>query len=343
MKTIGIANSIEFHFFIKEYLYHDDPDVVVTAIQAAGTSKDPVFITDFLQLLTNKKYRPAVIDALHNYGSKLIPILANTITERKVALDTCRLLPGVLKSFASQEAVRYLLRLMEDSDLGVRLEAIRALSDIRKSYPRLKFDKYKVVALIFEECKLHHQTLSAMHTQIIVSYRNRTKARVIINEDERDARSSLLELLERRLDAGLERIFKLLGLRYPQKDIEIAYEGLMSTKQEARTNAVEFLDNLLTGDLKRELLPIIEASALDTDSEEVLQKIKHKVPSEMECFKLLLDSNDLKLKLAVLYLIRHQKDDRYKPLIAKYRNDHDLKLRTFAEEAWEAIVDLPKQ
>ena len=117
----------------------------------------------------------------------------------------------------------------------------------------------------------------------------------------------------------------------------LAYEGLLSNKQEAQTNAIEFLDNLLTGDLKRTLLPIIEDTALDFSSEEVVQKIKHKVPTEMDCFKLLLDGNDLKVKLAVLYLIKHQRDEKYAPMVQEYSKSDDIKVRTFAKEALEEL------
>jgi AAA family ATP:ADP antiporter len=267
----------------------------------------------------------------------MVSVLTNTIKERLVPLSTCRFIPGALQTFNSQEAVRHLFRLLDDIDLGTRLEVLRALSNIRKNNPDLKFSKYKIVAQIFEECRLHHQTLSAMHAQIIIAYRNRRKSHKEISDEEQDARTSLLELLERRLDAGLERIFKLLGLRYKQKDVEIAYEGLVSPQQEARINAIDFLDNLLTGDLKRRLLPIIEESALDISSEEGLQKIKHKIPTEMECFQLLLDGKDLKVKLAVLYLIKQQKDIRYIPMIGNYLKSDDLKLRTFAKEALESL------
>jgi len=338
LKTIGAAN-IPAHFpFITKYFKDKNPEIVEAAIFAAGLGKDNSFITNLIQFLPLKKFRKPATEALLSYGGTMVPLLTNIAIERLVPLETCRFIPATLQNFPSQETVRCLFHLMEDSDLSIRLESIRALSEIRKNHHKLKFDKYKIVALIYEECKLHHRTLSAMHTQIIISYRNRTKAKKEITNEERDARSSLLELLERRLDAGLERIFKLLGLRFPQKDIEIAYEGLVSDKQEARTNAIEFLDNLLTGDLKRTLLPIIEESALDTASEEVLQKIKHKVPTEMECFELLLNGNDLKLKLAVLYLIKHQQDEKYVPLVMKYIKSDDLKLRTFAKEAWEGIL-----
>lgn len=338
LKSIGAAN-IPVHFpFITEHFEDGNPEVVEAAIFAAGLAKADSFIPDLIPFLPQKKFRKQVIEALLGCGGTIVPLLTNIALERLVPLETCRFIPITLQNFPSQETVRCLFLLMEDSDLSIRLESIRALSEIRKNHSKLKFDKYRIFALIYEECKLHHRILSAMHTQIIISYRNRTKAKKEISEEERDARTSLLELLERRLDAGLERIFKLLGLRYAQKDIEIAYEGLLSDKQEARTNAIEFLDNLLTGDLKRSLLPIIEESALDTSSDEVLQKIKHKVPTEMECFELLLNGNDLKSKLAVLYLIKHQKDEKYVPLVMKYINTDDLKLRTFAQEAWEGIL-----
>ncbi len=338
LKTIGAARVPAQYPFVASHFSHKNPEVLDAAIFAAGLSKSDGFIPDLITFLPQKKFRKQAIDALQGYGPNMVQVLTNIALERLVPLETCRFIPAALERFPSQETVRCLFRLMEDSDLSIRLESIRALSNIRKNHPNLKFDKYRIVALIYEECKLHHRTLSAMHTQIIISYKNRTKSKKEIDEQERDARASLLELLERRLDAGLERIFKLLGLRYAQKDIEIAYEGLLSDKLEARTNALEFLDNLLTGDLKRALLPIIEESALDTSSDEVLQKIKHKVPTEMECFELLLNGNDLKLKLAVLYLIRHQKDEKYVPLVMKYIKNDDHKLRTFAQEAWEGIL-----
>jgi AAA family ATP:ADP antiporter len=341
LKTIGVADMPQFYPLITENFRHSDSEVVETAIMAAGLSMNAQFINDLLLFLPNKRYRVTAATALHNYGHTMISVLSTTIKEKNLPVESIRFIPMVIKGFGSQEAVRHLFHLLDDADLTIRLETIRALSDIRRSNPELKFNRFKVVAIIYDECKLHHKTLSAMHTQIIISYRNRKKSNQEIKQEEREARTSLLELLERRLDAGLERIFKLLGLRYPQMDVDIAYEGLQSEKQEARINALEFLDNLLTGDLKRTLLPIIEESSLDISSEEVLQKIKHKVPSELECFQLLLEGKDLKVKLAVLYLIKQQKNIKYLPMVEKFTESQDIKIRTFAEDAKSALQDLP--
>ena len=66
-----------------------------------------------------------------------------------------------------------------------------------------------------------------------------------------EARKSLMEILKRRLDDHLERIFKLLGLKYPPEEIDTIYQNIKSDKPDLRLNAVEFLDNLLEVNLKR--------------------------------------------------------------------------------------------
>lgn len=339
IEILGVANMPIYYNKLIAFLQHKNEEIVKTTIKSIGNTMDPTLVQHIIPFLGQKKYRPTVIEAFKQYGPQILPLLRTNIEGRLQPLSVIRFIPTAMQSFYSKEAVHQLLGILTDNDLTVRLEVVRALSAIRSTHPQLKFNRYKVVSVIFDECKLHHQTLSSMHTQIIISYRNRTKSKKEIGDAERDARTSLLELLERRLDSGLERIFKLLGLRYQQKDVAIAYEGLLSNKQEAQHNAIEFLDNLLTGELKRKLLPIIEESALDISSEEELQKIKHKIPSELECFKLLLHGNDLKIKLAVLFLIAQQKEPRYLSIVESYLNDTDPKIRSFALNAFTAISD----
>jgi len=339
LKTIGAANIHEFYEFIEHYFSTANEAILKIAIHAAGSTLNPAFIPLLVSFLPNKKMRLVAVAALQNYGQQILPTLVLMVKNHEISIEVARFLPIVLKSFRSQDSVKYLFELLEDRDLTVRLEVIRALSELKADDEHLQFKNTKIVSSIYEECKLYHNTLSAMHTQIIVSYRNRKKSKEAITPEERDARASLLELLERRLDAGLERIFKLLGLKYKQNDITIAYAGLVSEKQEARTNAIEFLDNLLSGELKRKLLPIIETSAIDVTSEEVIHQLKQKLLTEAECFQLLLEANDEKLKLAVFYLIGKQHDKKYLPLLKKYLTDDHFKIRSFAQEAIDALAE----
>ncbi len=337
LKIAGVANLQEFYPFLSEALKSPDKGIQKEAIEATGLSLYPPFIKELLPFLSEKNMRPSVIEAFLAYGQYLAPYLIRIIQDREAPIEQCRLIPLVLKRMPSQQTVSTLMLLLDDQDVTIRQEAIRALSDLKRDYPQYRFDHLKVVRNILEECRMYHQSLSALHTQIIISYRNRTKSRQVVSDDERNARSSLLELLERRLDAGLERIFKLLGLRFGTRDIDIAYEGILSEKQDAQSRAIEYLDNLLYGDLRRKLMPIIENTILDVSSEEVQQTLLSKVPTEYECFHTLLHANDHKIKLAVLYLIGEQKNPRYQPLVEMMLEHEDERLRDFASQVLEKL------
>ena len=77
---------------------------------------------------------------------------------------------------------------------------------------------------------------------------------------------------------------------------------------------------------------------MDISSEDVLQKIKYKTPSELECFQLLLNGNDQKIKLAVLFLVKQQGNPNHLSLVLPFLEDPDKKITHFAQEANQNIA-----
>jgi len=65
-------------------------------------------------------------------------------------------------------------------------------------------------------------------------------------------------------DDRLRTTIGLLALIYPSDDIYRAYAGLRSDEREPRANAVELLDNLLRPEIKKAVLPGIEAWSAST-------------------------------------------------------------------------------
>ena len=65
------------------------------------------------------------------------------------------------------------------------------------------------------------------------------------------------QALYREREQSLERVFRLLGLRYPSADMHSAYLGL-TEDTDLRASAAEFLDNLIDWDLKRYLIPLLD-------------------------------------------------------------------------------------
>jgi AAA family ATP:ADP antiporter len=112
----------------------------------------------------------------------------------------------------------------------------------------------------------------------------------------------------------------------------MAYKGILSGDKEHVENSIEFLDMILNPSLKSTLIPIIEASATDITSEEVIENLNKSNKSEYECFKNILNGRDAKLKLATLFLISKTKDAKYVPLLKQINLSKDKKIDDFAKK-----------
>jgi len=211
----------------------------------------------------------------------------------------------------------------------VRQESLRGLNTLSNNYPNLKFSQESVVHQILNEAQLYQNTLSILHAQSKINDKNGAATSFEVVE----ARKSLVHILERRLDRNLERIFRLLGLKYSSDDILTIYKGLYSEKPDLRINGLEFLDNLLQPGLKKVLIPLVETSMLETISEEAIKNLHLGTPDEYECFGMLLQGRDLRIKLAVLYLIAQLKNPRYLPLVQEFVENDNKKVRSFARMA----------
>lgn len=338
VEVIGHADYQPFYHLILESLESDHPGLKAQAIKAAGRTMNAMFLEKLFSLLESKQWRESASNALLQYSALMIPILKERIITRRDNINVREWLPKIIADFNSQEAVNALISIfIESEELQIRLECLKELVLLKRDNDSLYFDKNKIARLVLEECKLYDMTIYAMHTQVIISYLKKHKHKAKLDKTEIEARDSLMELLERRLEASLDRIFKLLELRYPEKDIQMAYKGILSEEVEQRTNAIEFLDILLNQNLKDALIPIIEATILDTSSEDFIQRINYNRYTEYECFEQLLGGKDQKIKLAVLYLIGTQKEQNYRNLIEPYLNSSNKKISDFAMIAYRNL------
>jgi AAA family ATP:ADP antiporter len=256
---------------------------------------------------------------------------------KSISIETARFIPSVLEMFNSPKAVSALFVMLDDQELSIRIEAVRSLNKMRLAFPNLNMRKRDVINKINEESNIYLQTLSAMHTQVLLGFHTKKPLEVNADKSVVDARKSLMTLLESRLESHLERIFGLLGLRYPPEEMSQAFEAIQSEHQDKRLNAIEFLDNLLESDLKRILIPIVEVSIVDTVNENVLRNLNLKVMGEFECFSMILNGNDTRLKLAVIYLIGQLKEKKYVPQLMKLSEHNTQKISDFAKDSLNKI------
>ena len=64
--------------------------------------------------------------------------------------------------------------------------------------------------------------------------------------------------MHRSMEHERERIFRLLSLLLPDVDLQDAYVGLESMQATIRANSLEYLDNVLSPQLRQVLVPVLD-------------------------------------------------------------------------------------
>lgn len=209
-------------------------------------------LTELPRLLSDpdSSVRAAAADTLVAQGDRaaaaLSPLVADEYAQPRVRLRALR----AITRTECQAALDTLMELLDVDDLVVRGGVVRALSHLRERAPQLRFGGQPVEKQIQQEARSYY----AMHTAVGVLRKAGSSG---------PALALLMRTLEERMARTVERLFRLLGLRYPPKDIDAAYRAYQRNRNEELTNAIDFLDNILDHELKRLVLPLLDEDSAD--------------------------------------------------------------------------------
>ena len=312
LQAIGHARLERYYNVLKAELNSKNLEILNKAIYSASKTLDSQFIKPIVSHLSGKETRKQSIEALYFYGEPIIDAIYDLIKNETIDQEDATIALAVIEKFASQKTVSKLIKLTEKTEHNIKIEAIEALKRLKWKHPDLIIKDRFIVDKILDECHLYQNTLSVIHTQIVIQYKKKS-----LNSEtqENQARKALINLLEQRLDRQLQRIFQFLGIKYPPQDVDPIFNIILNGKEEQRLHAIEFLDNILDKQLKKELIPVAESVLYETNTEEKIKKLNVKIMSETECYNELLKRKDSKLKLAVLYLIEQSKNPQFNPLL----------------------------
>lgn len=187
-------------------------------------------------LAANAPYTAGAIAAAAGDSSAPLP-------RRLLALRT-------LGRSSTQEAVDALRELMNSADRAIRGAAVRALARLQERHKGLHFGLVDVTAAIRMEAREYFW----LHTALGGLRANHAASKAL---------ELLCRTIESRMLRNIERVFRLLGLRYPPKDIEVAWKAYRRRQRNEVADAMEFLDNILDYDVKRLVLPLLEEGSVD--------------------------------------------------------------------------------
>lgn len=329
IKVIGAANIPDLYPYLHVFLNDPAPEVLQTAIVSAGHTRGKEFLPVLIRCLGNKALWKFAHQALISFGPEVIIDMLTYVLKSPHEEKNVRLrIPKVISSIGAQKSVNILMQNIDHDDLALRFEIIKALNGLRSKFPILKFDEQMVMKRILDEVGMYLKTLAVLNS--LLQSENGSDVVASNGHPAQEARQLFVRALEARLDNNLERIFRLLGLKYPPDDIYNAYLGIKGQKPEARVNALEFLDNVLEKKLKKRIVPIVEGTLLHSLRESVLNRFNVKINSETDALVSILNGEDNWLKGYALYVIGQLQDTQYVPLICPLINHTDPMVKKFA-------------
>jgi hypothetical protein len=134
-----------------------------------------------------------------------------------------------------------------------------------------------------------------------------------------------------------ERVLRLLSLIYAPADIGSAATALRSGSRTKQAQAVELLDNLLTGDLKGYVFPLFDDAPASERFEKFLALLGLRTFNANMALRELLNQNDVWLKAATLWEIGLRGLRNFRGEIQQYLNSKDPVLKETAALAISRI------
>jgi len=138
---------------------------------------------------------------------------------------------------------------LADTDGFLRFQAVRALGRLRRADESLTVPADPVIASLMREANRYFSYLS-LHFNLV-------------HHDPVAKDTLLARALDEKLHRTVDRIYRLLSLVYPWKDIAAARWTLEHGDSRGRAGALEYLDNLLTGPVRKRVLPVLEEVPLE--------------------------------------------------------------------------------
>ncbi|HEY8549744.1 MAG TPA: Npt1/Npt2 family nucleotide transporter [Vicinamibacterales bacterium] len=204
-----------------------------------------IFVPALVSLLRDRRLKGDAREVLVSYGEPVVDTLAHFLTDPYEDIWVRRHIPATLARIPSQRSMDVLVRALDgERDGFLRFKLVSAIDRLRSERPELTFDPRPIQTLLMREGTRYYEYLSLHYN---------------LYERARLPREGLLdEALAQKIERSRNRVFLLLGLLYPRQDIAAARWALEHGDGRARASASEYLDNVLDGNIRKRLMPMLE-------------------------------------------------------------------------------------
>lgn len=315
--ALGAAGPASKIRGIVDELLEDDSDrVVAQAIASIGRTHLRVYIPTLIEYLLDRRRRPHARDALVEFGDGIVGTLSDILGDDRTPLAVRRYIPVVLARIPTQKSVEALVSNLTGLDTSLRFRVVKALNKLKHRYPDLKIEERRIDEAFVEETRIYYEILQIASLQK--------------SGGRSDADALLVRALDERLTLNLERVFRLLGLSYPPRDIYNAYLGIVGTDKNKHASAIEFLDNVVGRNVKKYLFPIVDRVSESAAISRGVELFRLEVRTTDDALLKLITGDDAWLKTCALFCAKETHAGKVRDAVRAASSDPDPVVRETA-------------
>jgi CRP-like cAMP-binding protein len=246
---------------------------------------DSIFVPKLISLLHHRYLRSGARELLVEYGPAVLEILKHFMRDPEEDIRVRRHIPAAIARIPCQKAMDILVDALGESDGYLRFNVIASLERLHRTQPQLTFRREPIEALLFQQSERYFNCAAIR--------------RKLLEEGSLSQDSLLSRAVAERISRIIDRIYRLLGLLYPWKDVAAARYSIEHDDARSRAGALEYLDQLLSAPLRRHLIPLLEGAPPD----ESPAGLRSELCSFEEVVLRLINDEDPVLSAAAVYLV----------------------------------------
>jgi len=276
-------------------LYDHDTRVVQEAIRSARVmgASDGLFLPGLMSLLGHRALKADARETLVGYGEPVVAALDHALRDRREHLWLRRHIPNTLALIPSQASMDALVASLEEPDGFLRYKSIAAIEQLTREHPHIHFPRPVVERLLVQETSRYYNCLTLHYN--------------LLQHSVAAADSLLGRALTDKMTRALDRIYRLLGLLYHVDDIAAARYTIEQGETRRRAQAIEYLDNLLGGMVRRRVLPILDDSPLAEKVRHANGLLKSRPRALEDTLAQLVHDDDPVVAAAAIHFIVHRR------------------------------------
>ena len=319
-RLMGEVDDPEFTGYLSK-LIRDDPSIPVIreALAAAGKRKEPTLLGDIIMRLCCPKTKSWARQALIEYGEVAVETLREALLDSNTSRDIRLSIPRTLSKIESPDAMGALLSGLNQEDGSLRYKIILGLEEMARHLRNLPIDRHVIEMAIVSEARRYYRRFLTFFG-LFGDGNDRSM------NDGWLLHQALLENMEREK----ERVLRLLSLIYPPEDIGNATAALHSGSRAKQAQAIEFLDNLLTGDVKRHVFPLFDDAPAAERFQKFLAILGLRSFDRETALQELLKQDDVWVKAATFWEIGLRGLREFRGDLQQYLNSKDPVLKETA-------------